>query len=69
MNELTRVLTVQITDIVARTDAELNGEIAGAKNPKVLRGVEDELKKVLKCDDVKIINHQLFVNEKDGSNG
>lgn len=66
MNEVTNIMTVQITMIENLDDADLKEVIAHNQNPKRIREAEEKFKNLFGCDDVKIIGNQFFVLEKGG---
>ena len=69
MNELTNIMTVQLTAIENLDDALLERVIADSQHPKTFRELEEKLKAIFGCDDAKIISNQFFVNEKGGLDG
>lgn len=69
MNEVTRIITVQITAIGNVPAEQLEEELKRANDQGFIRDAEEALKKDLGVDDAKIISIQDFVNEKGGSNG
>lgn len=62
MNELTRIMTLQVTSIGMVTDDFL----AKVNDKEKVRELERVAKKLLDADDVKITNIQNFVLEKSG---
>ncbi len=69
MNEITRIITLQITAIDKVDDEHLEEELKRVKDQGEIRELEENIKKDLLVDDVKIISIQDFVLEKGGSNG
>ena len=69
MNELTRIITVQITAIGKVPAEKLEAELKSVNDQEVIRDLEETLKIDLGVDDAKIISTQDFVLEKGGSNG
>lgn len=69
MNELTRIITVQITAIGKVPAEKLEAELKRVNDQGVIRDLEETLKNDLWVDDAKIISIQDFVLEKGGSNG
>ena len=69
MNEVTNIMTIQITGIGSCTNEELKEMFAMANDQEKVRTAENNLKEILGVDDVKIIQNQHFVLEKGGSNG
>lgn len=70
MNELTNIMTIQLTCIQKANDDAVTAGILESRIPANIREVENILKSSLPgLDDVKIIGNQFFVNEKGGSNG
>ena len=69
MNELTRIITVQITAIGKVPAEKLEAELKRVNDQEVIRDLEETLKIDLGVDDAKIISTQDFVLEKGGSNG
>ena len=69
MNEITRIITLQITAIGKAPDEKLEAELKIVTDQAEIRKAEEGLKKELLIDDVKILSIQDFVNEKGGSNG
>ena len=64
MKEVTRVMTVQITNITCIEDGDEH-LIAESKSQEVIKNSEKEFKDWLEADDVKIVNIQDFIMEKD----
>lgn len=69
MNEVTNIMTVQLTTIENLDDADLREVLAYNQNPKRIRDAEEKFKMIFGCDDAKIISNQFFAMEKGGSNG
>lgn len=69
MNELTRIITVQITAIGKVPAEKLEAKLKSVNDQEVIRDLEETLKIDLGVDDAKIISTQDFVLEKGGSNG
>lgn len=69
MNELTRIITVQITAIGKVPAEKLEAELKRVKDQGVILDLEETLKNDLGVDDAKIISIQDFVLEKGDSNG
>lgn len=67
MNEVTNIMTIQITGIGPCTDEELKEMFAMANDQEKVRRAENNLKEILGVDDAKIINNQHFVREKGGA--
>ena len=65
MNELTRIITLQVTSIGMVDDDFLTK----ANDKESIRELENVTKKLLNADDVKIKDIQNFIIEKGGSNG
>ncbi len=65
MNELTRIMTLQVTSIGMMDD----DFFVKVNDKERVRELERVAKKLLDADDVKITNIQNFVLEKGGSNG
>ena len=71
MNEVTNIMTVQITRI-DKTDNNnaVDAAILASRIPASNQFSEEALMKLIPgMDDVKIISNQFFTREKGGSNG
>lgn len=69
MKKVTRITTLEITEIYDIPDEAEDAEVAGWREPKEHHHLAEVLTKILDVDNVKVINLQSFVNEKGGSNG